>query len=234
MSFVHNMHIVGGIKESFALLSAEYPSGSHCTCSNGTKTLTATDTSGSYVFPIPEAGSWTVRCWDGASYESSDNKASQIVNITTQYQVENINLAYRIRLYIYDDGVYYFPMTNAQAASHSAFTLGSFTDNSDSFTIGAGRLQGICRRTADKIDISNYSTLNITAQFNGGNAFQRDGAIIYADPADNHHRANVSIDTTLQTYSVDITSLSGEEYVGVYVVGYESYSAIDVYSIWLE
>lgn len=232
MSIVHSPPLGGGGGTAYAYIKVTYPAGSTCTCTKGTKTLRAKNTGGEYIFYIPEAGTWTVKCWDGATWETSDNKREKSVSIENQNQVESVIINYW--LYIYDDGVYYFPMTNAQAADSSGFTLGSFTDNSDSFTIGAGQIQGICRRTADKINISNYSTLNITAQFNGGSAYQKNCAIIYADPAENHYRATVSIDTTLQTYSVDITSLSGEEYVGAYVVGNQSYSAIDVHSIWLE
>lgn len=168
MSFVHNMHIVGDIKESFALISVEYPSGSHCTCSNGTKTLTATDTSGSYVFPIPEAGSWTVRCWDGASYESSDNKASQIINIATQYQVEVCVLSYV--LVLYDSGNQYTEITGG----YNAYGAMSFTPTG---IILGGGLAGCGMSNKTAINFTNYSVLIAYCSFSavdysGGYQFQ--------------------------------------------------------------
>lgn len=38
----------GGIKEGYALIAVTYPSGSVCTCMNGSKTLKAKDTSGAF------------------------------------------------------------------------------------------------------------------------------------------------------------------------------------------
>ena len=50
---------VGGMK-IYAFIVVNYPAGSVCTCSKGSRTMKAKDTSGVYVFAIPEAGSWTV------------------------------------------------------------------------------------------------------------------------------------------------------------------------------
>lgn len=79
-----------GIKEGYAMIAVTYPSGSTCTCSNGSKTLRAKDTSGEFLFIIPEAGTWTVSCMDG------EKIASESVIISMQYQVETINLYYAL------------------------------------------------------------------------------------------------------------------------------------------
>ena len=44
----------------YAIIGVTYPAGSVCTCADGTRTLTARDTSGKAVFVIPSAGTWTV------------------------------------------------------------------------------------------------------------------------------------------------------------------------------
>ena len=49
----------GGIP--YAVIGVTYPSGSVCTCTSGTLTLTAKDTSGKAMFIIPSAGTWTVK-----------------------------------------------------------------------------------------------------------------------------------------------------------------------------
>lgn len=78
----------GGGGKAFAFVVTTYPAGSICTCTNGIKTLTAKDTSGSYAFPIPAAGTWTLSCTDGTE------SASETVSITTAGQSVNVTLAY--------------------------------------------------------------------------------------------------------------------------------------------
>lgn len=55
----------GGTGKAYAAISVTYPIGSVCTCSNGSKTLKAKDTSGSFLFLVPSGGEWTVSCTDG-------------------------------------------------------------------------------------------------------------------------------------------------------------------------
>lgn len=81
---------VGG--KLFAIIGVTYPSGSTCTCTNGAKTLTAKDTSGTALFVIPEAGTWTVTAVSG------DKTASKAVSITAEGQVENVELTYSLLL----------------------------------------------------------------------------------------------------------------------------------------
>ena len=83
----------GGGASSFAFIVATYPSGSTCTCTNGTKTITAKNTSGSFVFHIPSAGTWTVSCTNGT------NTKSQSVSITAEGQSVSVTLTYRIYFY---------------------------------------------------------------------------------------------------------------------------------------
>ena len=71
-----------------ATIAVTYPSGSTCTCSDGSTTLAATDTSGSYTFTVPNAGTWTITCTDGS------NTATESVNITEDGQSKTTSLAY--------------------------------------------------------------------------------------------------------------------------------------------
>ena len=48
-----------GIVKIYAVIGVTYPSGSTCTCTNGSKTLTAKNTSGKAIFVIPSAGTCT-------------------------------------------------------------------------------------------------------------------------------------------------------------------------------
>ena len=55
----------GGAGELRSVIAVTYPEGSVCTCSNGTKTLKAKDTSGKALFNVT-VGEWTVSCTDGS------------------------------------------------------------------------------------------------------------------------------------------------------------------------
>lgn len=73
----------------YAIISVTYPSGSVCTCTKGSTVLTAEDTSGKFLFNIPESGTWIVNCTDGV-YTVSEN-----VNIIGQYSFADIFLTYK-------------------------------------------------------------------------------------------------------------------------------------------
>lgn len=81
----------GGIP--YAAIGVTYPSGSVCTCTNGTLTLTAKDTSGKAIFVIPSAGTWTVKAVSG------DKTASKAVSITAYGQVETVTLIFETILW---------------------------------------------------------------------------------------------------------------------------------------
>ena len=46
----------GSSAKVYAVIGVTYPSGATCTCTNGSKTLTAKDTSGKAIFVIPSGG----------------------------------------------------------------------------------------------------------------------------------------------------------------------------------
>ena len=97
MSLVLNMVGGGGADDTYAFIIVSYPAGSTCTASDGTTTLTAPDTSGSWVCKVPNAGTWTVSCTDGT------DTASATVTITTEGQSESVALSYA--LYLVKDGI---------------------------------------------------------------------------------------------------------------------------------
>ena len=80
---------VGGMK-IYAFIVVNYPAGSVCTCSKGSRTMKAKDTSGVYVFPIPEAGSWTV----SVSSTAHPTPVTRTVSITSYGQSVGVTLVY--------------------------------------------------------------------------------------------------------------------------------------------
>ena len=72
----------------YAVIGVTYPSGSVCTCTNGTLTLTAKGTGGKAIFVIPSAGTWTVKAVKGS------DSASKAVSITAEGQAATVTLVF--------------------------------------------------------------------------------------------------------------------------------------------
>lgn len=79
--------------DPYAIISVTYPEGSVCTCSNGSVTLTAKDTTGKALFVIPSAGTWTVKAVSGSK------STSKAVSITAEGQVETVTLIFETILW---------------------------------------------------------------------------------------------------------------------------------------
>ena len=95
MSEIYGIPLIsggGGVK-LFAVISVTYPAGSVCTCTKGTKSYKAKNTSGLALFAVPETGDWTVSCTDGTQ------TASKTVSISAEGQSVNIELSYAILLF---------------------------------------------------------------------------------------------------------------------------------------
>lgn len=78
-------------------INVTYPAGSTCTCSNGTTTYTASDTSGSVAFSVHSAGTWTVRCTSGSLSSQSSvtiSDTGETKSVTLAYFTANIAVTY--------------------------------------------------------------------------------------------------------------------------------------------
>lgn len=146
----------------YAVIRVTYPSGSTCTCTNGSKTLTAKDTSGKALFVIPSAGTWTVTAIKGSQSKSV------AVKITTEGQVENVTLAYELVLF---DGSNGGDVTSLTGGWDNDGHNGSVTFSVDSDAIrynysvdqSAGEISRTwCIFTKNRIDIAGYTTLKMT------------------------------------------------------------------------
>ena len=70
-----------------ASITVTFPSGSTCTCVNGSTTITASTTP--YTFNVPNAGTWVITSTNGSE------SASESVVITTSGQSESVTLSYK-------------------------------------------------------------------------------------------------------------------------------------------
>ena len=145
-----------------ATISATYPAGSTCTCSDGNTTFTAPDTSGSCVFTVRNTGSWTVSATNG------EKSTSRVIVITSDGQSESVELLYETYLYLagdtYDDitgGYTAVSMMNNTGTGASApnVTYGESSMVIKPVVANSGAYRGGIVRTVSKIDLSKYNNL---------------------------------------------------------------------------
>lgn len=145
----------GGVGTQYACIGVTYPSGSTCTCTNGTKTLKAKGTSGTAIFNVPSTGTWTVTATNGG-----DKTASKSVSITAEGQTENVTLTYEYVLY--EAGTKYVDFTEKSGwATYANVSWGTSAATIQVAADSGGSLLNVCIN-APKIDLSNYSHLKCT------------------------------------------------------------------------
>lgn len=199
----------GGSSNAFAAIAVTYPSGSICTCTKGTKVLRARDTSGTFLFLVPESGTWTIACTNGTLTTSAN------VVITTEYQVESVTLAYILDLY--NAGDENTAVTGGWVGKNikilswvDASTTPTVTKNATSifgaiYHVHGTSYCGIMGPT-NAIDLSAFSTLkvNISAYAGPVYLYVHDGTTVVAQQ---------SITQTGEI-SLDISSVTGSHNIG--------------------
>lgn len=179
-----------------ATINITYPSGSTCTCSDGTTTLSAPDTSGTWACIVPNAGTWTVSSTDGDKSKSAD------VLITTDGQTESVTLQYIT--YLFKNGETYDLLTGGWRG----------TIDSEKKAI---RLYAPAEKTGfaypkSKIDLTNYDTVSavVTENVSGSSTFS-----LYITEAFGQSAvasATLSAGTATRV-DLDVSSVTGSYYV---------------------
>lgn len=224
----------GGISNAYAVIAVIYPSGSTCTCTKGTKTLRAKDTSGSYLFLIPEAGTWTVSCTDGSS------TASKTVNITMQYQTESVTLSYRS--YVFKEGVNPGTIENVWSTPTGSENKWLKSDNNTSYQSG-GYIFVSTKKLLKlpKIDLSNVNAVGFEVSI-PSNSPAKDGTVgmgvtntwnFDGQPSFAAYANAENVTDVRKTYHVDVSYLTGEYWICLYASTGPAMFA-NVYNVWLE
>ena len=182
-----------------ATINITYPSGSTCTCSDGTTTLSAPDTSGTWACIVPNAGTWTAT---STSETETDSKA---VTITTDGQSTSVELSYALFLFKPNApsdiiaGEWEMP-GNSTVTAEAELTVKSVNNYNGNRIISA--------RTKGQIDLTEYSTLQATCKASGGSDTKLE---VYSGSS---VVASTAIGTDLTTVTVDISALSGLHSIG--------------------
>lgn len=216
--------------DPYAIIGVTYPAGSTCTCTNGSKTLTAKDTSGKALFVIPSAGTWTVTAFSGSK------STSKTVSITAEGQVETVTLMYG--LYIFKNGS---GLTSGYSIKSNSI-ISAPTVSSDTISwSGNSSSGGVAFYIDPAVALSGYTKLcvDFECSYNYGGNYGM-GFGVGTDAATGLMITNTSwtakVTSTAQgtiarnTVQCDISALTDSEYIKI--VG--SYSAGKVYNIWLE
>jgi hypothetical protein len=177
-----------------ATINITYPSGSTCTCSDGTTTLSAPDTSGTWVCTVPNAGTWTASSTDGDKSKSAD------VVITTDGQTESVTLLYIT--YLFKDGETYDSLTGGWQGTIDSEKKAIRLD------AAAGKTNSVW--TKSKVDLTNFSTVSARTNSNASIGFN----IIIASAINTSGQvATASLNGAETELSLDISSITGEYFV---------------------
>lgn len=213
-----------------ATINVTYPEGSTCTCSDGTTTLTAPDTTGTWACVVPNAGTWTVTATDGEDADTLD------VEITAAGQNESVVLAYKLWIFKAGQG----DVTPLVIWRETYISISKTSDNirlRNNSSESNNRFFGIY--TGEKIDLTPYSKLRMTANFsevkNTRLAVKRitptsTGAI------NSTGVAQLNLTTGEQTFTLDITDVAETLYCLVQGTGASGTPCTQgvITNIWLE
>lgn len=228
-----------------ATINITYPAGSTCTCSDGTTTLSAPDTSGTWACIVPNAGTWTAAATDGVE------NTSESVSITTDGQIVAIELSYL--LWLYKSGNTYNAVTGGWSVSKHPSTGGSFdgvlTLNADSMLLSTevfGGSVGYANAfTNNSIDLTGVNTLKFKITGIGDTAYSdKEGnthkfrfSLVVANERPTKQNPTFAADMKILAtgeYSVDVSAVTAG-YVGIWITtgGYNK-TTLTISEIWGE
>lgn len=228
-----------------ATINITYPAGSTCTCSDGTTTLSAPDTSGTWACIVPNAGTWTAAATDGVE------NTSESVSITTDGQIAAIELSYL--LWLYKSGNTYNAVTGGWSVAEHPSTGGSFdsvlTLNDDSMLLSTevfgGSVAYANAFTNNSIDLTGVNTLKFKITGIGNTAYSdKEGythkfrfSLVVANERPTKQTPTFAADMKILAtgeYSVDVSAVTAG-YVGIWITtgGYIK-TTLTISEIWGE
>lgn len=223
---VGRTNVGGGGGKEFAFIAVTYPENAVCTCSDGTKTLKAKDTSGFYVFVVPNAATWSITITDG-----TDTKTKSVV-IEDYGQFEELFIIFD--LVLFDNGV--IPAGGGFTAFNymniEDYNVGWNKPKAPTLTVGqtiiiSGDTTAQSNNGSvffnNAIDVTNYKT----AKVNGSGSYNKTGGYgevrisFSTNKADRFsklaseilYNSTGLITFTNETKGTDITELSGSLYL---------------------
>lgn len=207
-----------------ATINITYPAGSTCTCSDGTTTLSAPDTSGTWACIVPNAGTWTAAATDGVE------NTSESVSITTDGQTVAVELSYYTYLFKPNTD------TTNVTGGWQLNSKGSLDSAGDqlvaTFTNAYDRGNAFNVATINKIDFTEFTTLVATCKAaDKNNAAPRPATFAVASTQAGFNAAgtastkvaSTTFSNSTTTVQIDVSGISGSYYV-TFVVELPNYN----------
>ena len=223
-----------------ATIHVTYPAGSTCTATDGTTTLTAPDTSGTWDCVVPNAGTWTLT--------NDKNGLTKTVEITTYDEEITIDLS---KLYLFNGsesiGIADTHITGGLETistiwawngddQKAALPSVSIASNKSYFDISIGTKRG-GYHAVNMIDLTGFSKMYITgtvqswAQYSScAEQVRPSKTSVFAA------QAGFKNTSGLQTVCLDISELSGLYDVAICIRngGGSGTTALTIYDWWIE
>ena len=186
-----------------------YPEGSVCKIykEDGSLTFTAPNTNGYWECVIPETGNWIIEATDGTNIKSS------LWNVREDNDGYNLTDELKYDLYLFRPNDSCEDVTGGWSiddTGNEKVTYGEVLTITSVNYYNYSRGEGIY--TNNTIDLTNYNTLLATCYATGGSEQQ----VVISDQG--IAEASVSIGTTLNTVTLDISKFSGP-----YKIGFHAY-----------
>lgn len=207
-----------------ATINITYPAGSTCTCSDGTTTLSAPDTSGTWACIVPNAGTWTATATDGVE------NTSESVSITTDGQTVAVELSYYTYLFKPNTD------TTNVTGGWQLNSNGSLDSAGDqlvaTFTNAYNHGSAFNVATINKIDFTEFTTLVATCKAaDKNNAAPRSATFAVASTQSGFNNAgtastkiaSTTFSNSTTTVTIDVSGISGSYYV-TFVVELSNYN----------
>lgn len=207
-----------------ATINITYPAGSTCTCSDGTTTLSAPDTSGTWACIVPNAGTWTAAATDGVE------NTSESVSITTDGQTVAVELSYYTYLFKPNTD------TTNVTGGWQLNSKGSLDSAGDqlvaTFTNAYNHSFAFNVATINKIDFTEFTTLVATCKAaDKSNAAPRSATFAVASTQNGFNAAgtastkvaSTTFSNSTTTVTIDVSGISGSYYV-TFVVELSNYN----------
>lgn len=197
-----------------ATINITYPAGSTCTCSDGTTTLSAPDTSGTWACIVPNAGTWTAAATDGVE------NTSESVSITADGQTVAVELSYYTYLFKPNTD------TTNVTGGWQLNSKGSLDSAGDqlvaTFTNPYNHGEIFSVATINKIDFTEFTTLVATCKAAvEGNSAPSSATFAVASTQSGFNNAgttstkvaSTTFSNSTNTVTIDVSRISGSYYV---------------------
>lgn len=219
-----------GAGRVFSIIAVTYPAGLTCTCSDGTTTLTARDTSGKALFNVPNIGTWTVtaRKEDGSSTEN------KTVDITEAGQVETVSISYG--LWLFRDGNQYTDATggweDGTGYIHESYTKTPVTYDT-SINLNSQTNTDAIAKTVNKIDLTDIASIKFTLTESDSSHNNKKLLAIMSNDSGRIATDNIAfIDcgsaSVGSVISLDVSGITGKHYVLFSTTNERTFSVNDV------